>query len=60
MAKALHGTIANPSQLRLLDEIRALRQRVGELESALAEARSAASAAEKTRTPTEDHAPASV
>lgn len=39
MAKALYGTVATPAQLQLLDEIRALRQRVVELESALDEAR---------------------
>ncbi len=43
MAKALFGTVASPSQLQLLDEIRALRQRVSELEAALDEARDAAS-----------------
>lgn len=41
MAKALYGTVATPSQLQLLDEIRALRQRVAELEAALDEAREA-------------------
>lgn len=44
MAKALYGTVATPSQLQLLDEIRALRQRVVELESALEEARRTAAA----------------
>lgn len=44
MAKALYGTVATPSQLRLLDEIRALRQRVAQLEAALDEARDAATA----------------
>ena len=43
MAKALFGTVATPSQLQLLEEIRALRQRVSELEAALDEARRAAS-----------------
>lgn len=43
MAKALFGTVATPSQLQLLDEIRSLRQRVSELEAALDEAREAAS-----------------
>lgn len=38
MAKALFGTVATPSQLRLLDEIRALRRRVAELEAALEQA----------------------
>lgn len=42
MAKALFGTVATPSQLRLLDEIRALRRRVAELESALEQAHEAA------------------
>lgn len=38
MGKALMGTHATPSSLRLLDEVRALRQRVAELEQALAAA----------------------
>jgi hypothetical protein len=38
MGKALWGTHATPSSLRLLDEVRALRQRVAELEEALAAA----------------------
>jgi hypothetical protein len=38
MGKALLGTHASPSSLRLLDEVRSLRQRVAELERALAEA----------------------
>lgn len=46
MAKALHGTATVPSQLRLLDEIRSLRQRVAELESALDDAHRAAGARE--------------
>ena len=41
MGKALLGTHATPSSLRLLDEIRALRQRVADLETALAAAESA-------------------
>lgn len=41
MGKALLGTHATPSSLRLLDEIRALRQRVADLESALAAAEAA-------------------
>ena len=41
MGKALLGTHATPSSLRLLDEIRALRQRVADLEAALAAAESA-------------------
>lgn len=38
MGKALLGTHAAPSSLRLLDEVRALRQRVADLERALAAA----------------------
>jgi hypothetical protein len=38
MAKALLGTHVAPSTARLLDEVRALRQRVAELEEALAAA----------------------
>lgn len=38
MGKALLGTYAAPSSLRLLDEVRALRQRVADLERALAAA----------------------
>ena len=41
MGKALMGTHAAPSSLRLLDEVRVLRQRVAELERALAEAQAA-------------------
>ena len=38
MGKALLGTHVTPGSLRLLDEVRALRTRVAELERALAEA----------------------
>ena len=38
MGKALLGTHVTPGSLRLLDEVRALRARVEELERALAEA----------------------
>jgi hypothetical protein len=38
MSKALWGTHATPSSVRLLDEVRALRERVAELEAALAAA----------------------
>ncbi len=38
MGKALLGTHATPSTLRLLDEVQALRRRVAELEQALAAA----------------------
>jgi cell division septum initiation protein DivIVA len=41
MGKALMGTHVTPASLRLLDEVRALRQRVSELERALAEAEAA-------------------
>ena len=41
MAKALLGIHASPHSLKLLDEIRSLRQRVTELEQALAEAEAA-------------------
>lgn len=36
MGKALLGTHVDPATLRLLDEVRALRRRVAELEAALA------------------------
>jgi hypothetical protein len=38
MAKALLGTMTTPRTIELLDEIRALRRRVAELEGALAAA----------------------
>jgi len=41
MGKALIGTHAAPSSLKLLDEVRVLRRRVAELERALAEAEAA-------------------
>jgi hypothetical protein len=41
MGKALLGTHVTPGSLRLLDEVRALRARVEELERALAEAEAA-------------------
>ncbi len=41
MGKALMGTYAAPRSVQLLDEVRALRQRVAELERALAEAETA-------------------
>ncbi len=41
MGKALLGTHVAPSSVRLLDEVRVLRQRVAELERALAEAEAA-------------------
>lgn len=44
MSKALLGTHVAPTSLRLLDEVRALRQRVAELEAALAAAEAAAAA----------------
>ncbi|MEX2504120.1 MAG: hypothetical protein WD378_04670 [Egicoccus sp.] len=45
MGKALLGTHASPSSLRLLDEVRALRQRVADLERALEAAEAARDAA---------------
>jgi hypothetical protein len=42
VSKALLGTHVAPSSLRLLDEVRVLRQRVAELEAALAAAEAAA------------------
>lgn len=41
MAKALIGTTVSPRTVQLLDEIRALRQRVAMLEGALADAEAA-------------------
>ena len=41
MAKALLGTMAPPRSLALLDEVRALRARVADLERALADAEQA-------------------
>jgi hypothetical protein len=41
MGKALLGTHSSPATLQLLDEVRALRARVDELERALAEAEAA-------------------
>jgi hypothetical protein len=51
MGKALLGTHASPSTLRLLDEVRALRARVDELERALAEAETARDARAPDRAP---------
>jgi hypothetical protein len=47
MGKALLGTHVTPNSLRLLDEVRALRARVAELERALAEAEDARDAREQ-------------
>lgn len=41
MGKALMGSYTTPRTVQLLDEVRALRQRVSELERALAEAETA-------------------
>jgi hypothetical protein len=41
MGKALFGTHTAPASLRLLDEVRSLRERVAELEAALAAAEAA-------------------
>lgn len=48
MGKALLGTHATPSSLRLLDEVRALRQRVADLERALAAAEAVRDAPRET------------
>ncbi len=45
MGKALFGTYAAPSSIELLDEVRSLRERVAQLEAALAEAEAARDAA---------------
>ena len=50
MGKALLGTHASPSSLRLLDEVRVLRQRVADLERALAAAEAARDAASSDAT----------
>jgi cell division septum initiation protein DivIVA len=44
VSKALVGASVAPTSLRLLDEVRSLRQRVAELEAALAAAEAAAAA----------------
>jgi hypothetical protein len=41
MSKALLGSHVDPTTLRLLDEVRALRRRVADLEAALAAAEAA-------------------
>ena len=48
MGKALLGTHVTQGSMRLLDEIRALRARVDELERALAEAEAARGEHERT------------
>lgn len=58
MSKALLGTQATPSSLRLLDEVRSLRQRVAELEAALAAAEAARASAAPSEHTDVDHAPA--
>lgn len=58
MSKALLGTQATPSSLRLLDEVRSLRQRVAELEAALAAAEAARASAAPAEHTDGDHAPA--
>ncbi len=42
MGKALMGTYATPRSIELLEEVRALRERVAQLERALADAEQAA------------------
>jgi hypothetical protein len=46
MGKALLGTHSSPATMQLIDEVRALRARVDELERALAEAEAARDARE--------------
>lgn len=58
MSKALLGTQVTPSSLRLLDEVRSLRQRVAELEAALAAAEAARASAAPAEHADVDHAPA--
>ena len=48
MGKALMGTYATPRSIELLEEVRALRARVAQLERALAEAEQAAERREPT------------
>lgn len=55
MGKALLGTHVAPSSLRLMDEVRVLRQRVAELERALAEAQAAQ---DEPRRPRDERTPA--
>jgi hypothetical protein len=60
VSKALLGTHVAPSSLRLLDEVRVLRQRVAELEAALAAAETAAARtrAADAEAPASDREPA--
>ena len=58
MGKALLGTHTTPGSLRLLDEVRALRARVEELEQALAEAEAARDADGRGALRVEDREPA--
>ena len=58
MGKALMGAHASPTSLRLMDEVRALRQRVAELERALAEAEAARDARDDVAAPDPIDAPA--
>ncbi len=55
MGKALMGAHVPPSSLRLLEEVRVLRQRVAELERALAEAEAAR---DQRELPTDEREPA--
>jgi hypothetical protein len=55
VSKALLGTHVAPTSLRLLDEVRALRQRVADLEAALAAAEAAATA--RSPQPRAEHDP---
>jgi hypothetical protein len=59
VSKALLGTHVAPGSLRLLDEVRVLRQRVAELEAALAAAEAAAAdRATSVDAPASDREPA--
>lgn len=46
MSKALYGAAVDPRSLQLMDEVRALRTRVAELEAALEAAEATADAAD--------------
>lgn len=53
MGKALFGTHVTPASLQLADEVRSLRQRVAELEAALAAAQAARDDAVGASSPSE-------
>jgi hypothetical protein len=58
VSKALLGTYVTPGSLRLLDEVRVLRQRVAELEAALAAAEAAGATRTGADAPSADREPA--